>query len=173
VKKAEGRRQEAVKNTLSSPPRNSFSLSRLRNRLYCLLPTAYCLLLFTGCAVDERRNVPAGAQETVERVTEDIAAGRSAKVYGEAAPEWRTAVTADENERNLSRVRERLGRVESRALHTGREQQSASPPLSGHTLELIYQTRFERGEAMERFTLLERDGRWLLAGYSVTSDLLK
>ena len=45
----------------------------------------------------------------------------------------------------LARVRERLGKVESRALHTGKEQQSASPPLSGHTLELLYQTRFERG----------------------------
>ena len=105
-------------------------------------------------------------------MTEDIAAGRDAKVYEEAAEEWRAAVTADENVRALSRVRERLGRVESRALHTGREQQSASPPLSGHTLELIYQTRFERGEAMEKFTLLERGGDWLLAGYSVTSDLL-
>ncbi|HYH85382.1 MAG TPA: DUF4019 domain-containing protein [Pyrinomonadaceae bacterium] len=123
--------------------------------------------------MDERRNVPAGAQATVERVTEDIAAGRDAKVYEEAASEWRAAVSADENERILSRVRERLGRVENRALHTGREQQSASAPLSGHTLELVYNTRFERGEAMERFTLLERDGGWLLAGYSVSSDTLK
>jgi hypothetical protein len=126
-----------------------------------------------ACAVDERRDIPAGAQATVERVTEDIAAGRNTKVYEEAAREWRVAVSADENERTLSRVRERLGRVESRALHTGREQQSASPPLSGHALELVYQTRFERGEAMEKFTLLERGGEWLLAGYSVTSDLLK
>jgi hypothetical protein len=66
-----------------------------------------------------------------------------------------------------------LGRVESRALHTGKEQAAASPPLSGHTLELLYQTRFERGEAMERFTLVERKGSWLLAGYKVTSDSLK
>ncbi|MBC7930739.1 MAG: DUF4019 domain-containing protein [Rubrivivax sp.] len=114
-----------------------------------------------------------GAQATVDRVTEDIAAGRDAKVYEEAAAEWRVAVSADENEKSLSRVRERLGRVESRALNTGREQAAASPPLSGHTLELVYNTRFERGEAMERFTLLERGGGWLLAGYSVTSDILK
>jgi hypothetical protein len=175
MKKAEGSRQKAVENLFSLVYRYPFRLQRPKRKLYCLLLTAFCLLLFAfhGCAVDERRNVPAGAQEAVERVTEDIAAGRNAKVYEEAAAEWRTAVTADENEKNLSRVRERLGRVESRALHTGREQQSASPPLSGHTLELIYQTRFERGEAMERFTLLERDGRWLLAGYSVTSDLLR
>jgi hypothetical protein len=146
---------------------------RTHRRLPCFI-FAFCLLSFAfACAVDERRDVPAGAQATVERVTEDIAAGRDAKVYDEAAAEWRAAVSADENERILSRVRERLGRVESRALHTGREQQSASPPLSGHALELVYQTRFERGSAMERFTLLERGGDWLLAGYSVTSDLLK
>jgi Protein of unknown function (DUF4019) len=123
--------------------------------------------------VDERHAVPEAAQSAVERVTEDIAAGRDAKVYEEAAGEWRASVSAEENARMLSRVRERLGRVESRALHTGKEQQSASPPLSGHTLELTYQTRFERGSAMERFTLVERGGDWQLAGYKVTSDLLK
>ncbi len=140
-----------------------------------LLPLALCLspLAFNACSVDERRGVPPGAQATVERVTEDVAAGRDAKVYEEAAPEWRANVSAEESARTLRRVRERLGRVESRALHTGREQQSAPAPLSGHARELVYQTRFERGNAMERFTLLERGGEWLLAGYTVTSDLLR
>ena len=163
--KAKGKRQKAKGKSEKQFAR---SVSSLLIFAFCFLPFA-----FNGCAVDERRDVPAGAQATVERVTEDIAAGRDAKVYEEAAEEWRAAVSADENEKILSRVRERLGRVESRALHTGREQQSASPPLSGHTLELTFQTRFERGEAMEHFTLLERDGRWLLAGYSITSDILK
>ena len=137
----------------------------------CLLLTAFCLL--SGCAVDERRGVPPGAQATVERVTDEIAAGQDAEVYKEAAEEWRAAVSEDENGKILARVRERLGPVESRALHTGREQQSADPPLSGHALELVYQTRFERGNAMEKFTLLERGGQWLLAGYTVSSDALK
>ncbi|HJQ32094.1 MAG TPA: DUF4019 domain-containing protein [Pyrinomonadaceae bacterium] len=128
---------------------------------------------FAACAVDERRSIPAGAQEAVERVTEDIAAGRDEKVYAEAAEEWRAAVTSAENARMLSRVRQSLGRVESRALRSGREQQSAAAPLSGHALELVYATRFERGSATEKFTLLERGGEWLLAGYSVSSDLLK
>ncbi len=145
-----------------------------RRFFYCLLTTVYCLLFFfQGCAVDERRSVPAGAQATIERVTEDVAAGRDAKVYGEAAEEWRATVSAEDNARTLARVRERLGRVESRALNRGREQQSAAAPLSGHTLELVYETRFERGSAMERFTLVERGGDWLLAGYTVTSDMLK
>jgi hypothetical protein len=126
-----------------------------------------------GCAVDERRAIPAAAQEAVERVTEDIAAGRDEKVYAEAADEWRAAVSAGENARLLARVRASLGRVESRALRTGREQQSAAAPLSGHALELVYATRFERGSATEKFTLLERGGDWLLAGYTVNSDVLK
>jgi len=146
---------------------------RKRRLFYCLLSTVYCLLLFPSCAVDERRSIPAGAQEAVERVTEDIAAGRDEKVYAEAAEEWRAAVSSAENARMLSRVRQSLGRVESRALRSGREQQSAAAPLSGHALELVYATRFERGSATEKFTLLERGGEWLLAGYSVSSDLLK
>jgi hypothetical protein len=144
-----------------------------RRFFYCLLSTVYCLLLLPSCAVDERHDVPAGARATVERVTDDVAAGRDEKVYQEAAPEWRAQVSAEENARILGRVRERLGRVESRALTKGTEQQSAAPPLSGHALELFYSTRFERGSATERFTLLERGGDWLLAGYAVSSDVLK
>jgi hypothetical protein len=149
---------------------------RTRAALYSVLTFTFCLFTFAflaGCAVDERHAVPEGAQSAVERVTEDIAQGRDAKVYEEAAEEWRASVSSEDNARMLSRVRERLGKVESRALHTGKEQQSASPPLSGHTLELTYQTRFERGSAMERFTLVERGGSWLLAGYKVTSDALR
>lgn len=147
------------------------SLKPPRLALACSVLFVVCLL--AGCGAEERRGVPPGAQATVDRVTEEIAAGQDALVYQEAAEEWRAAVTADENSRVLGRVRERLGRVESRALHTGIEQQSADPPLSGHTLELVYQTRFERANAMETFTLLERGGRWLLAGYYVNSDALK
>ena len=144
-----------------------------RRVFYCLLTTVSCLLLLPSCAVDERRDIPAGARSTVERVTEDIAAGRDEKIYQEAAPEWRAQVSAEENARILGRVRERLGRVESRALSQGKEQQSASAPLSGHSLELFYATRFERGSATERFTLLERGGEWLIAGYTVSSDVLR
>ncbi len=144
-----------------------------RRFFYCLLTTVSCLLLLPSCSVDERRDIPAGAAATVERVTDDIAAGRDEKVYAEAAPEWRAQVSREESARILSRVRERLGRVESRQLHKGTEQQSAPAPLSGHALELFYSTRFERGSATERFTLLERGGEWLLAGYTVSSDALK
>ena len=162
-KKARGESADALR------AQNFYSASRL------FLTCALCLVPFylAGCAVDELRGVPAGAQAAVERVTEDVAAGRDAKVYEEAADEWRATVSAEESARALARVRDRLGRVESRALHRGREQQSAPAPLSGHTLELVYETRFERGTGMERFTLVERGGDWLLARYSVSSDALK
>ncbi|MDQ3746693.1 MAG: DUF4019 domain-containing protein [Acidobacteriota bacterium] len=167
----EGKGQKAEGRSADAPrAKNQLQYSRLLSS-----SVAFCLFTFAfhGCAVDERRAVPAGAQAAVERVTEEIAEGRDAEVYSEAAAEWRAAVSEDENSKILARVRERLGRVESRALHTGREQQSADPPLSGHALELVYQTRFERGNAMEKFTLLERGGQWLLAGYTVSSDVLK
>jgi hypothetical protein len=151
------------------PKRRVRAISRRAVLLYfCVLP-----LFFHGCAVDERRSIPAEAQAAIDRVTEDIAAGRYEKVFEEAAQEWRDAVGPEENRNRLARVRERLGRVGGRTLYSGREQQNASAPLSGHTLELVYQTTFERGDALEQFTLLERDGRWLLARYSVSSEALK
>jgi hypothetical protein len=155
----------------SAQPAARLAFKAARRAALCLALLAF--VFAAGCAVDERRDIPAGAQATVDRVTEDIEAGRDAKVYAEAADEWRASVSADDSAKRLAQVRERLGRVESRALHTGREQQSADPPLSGHALELVYQTSFERGSAMEKFTLLERGGNWMLAGYTVSSDALK
>ena len=136
----------------------------------------FCLFTFAflwGCGVDERRALPAEAQATIDRVTEDIAAGRDEKVYTEAAAEWRATTSADANKKILEQARTRLGRVNSRAIYSGTEQQSGSGTLTGHSLVVTYQTTFERGTAMETFTLLERDGRWLLAGYSISSQALK
>ncbi|MGB8508352.1 MAG: DUF4019 domain-containing protein [Pyrinomonadaceae bacterium] len=131
-------------------------------------------LLLAGCTVDERRSIAPEAQATIDAVTEDIAAGRGEKIYAEAADEWRARTSAEENQKMIERLRERLGRVLSRALHSGTEQGSKEGGINGgHTLRVAYQTTFERGTAMEQFTLLERDGRWRLAGYAVNSDLLK
>lgn len=131
------------------------------------------VVVIAGCAVDERRAFPTEAQATIERVTEDIAAGRGEKVYAEAADEWRAQVSAEKSGAMLNQVRERLGRVQSRAMYAGKEQRSAGGAIPGHSLVVTYQTTFERATGMETFTLLERDGRWLLAGYTVTSDALR
>ncbi|HEV2762558.1 MAG TPA: DUF4019 domain-containing protein [Pyrinomonadaceae bacterium] len=143
-----------------------------------LLPFAFCLLPFAFLAAcgggEERRgDIPAEAQAAVERLSEDIAEGRFTRVYEEAAEEWRRDVTLEESEELLRRVRERLGRVESRTRRGAREQQYASGPLPGHTLELTYETTFERGSAVELLALVRRDGRWQLARYRVSSEALK
>lgn len=146
----------------------------MKSRVFNILLLLSCAFFLTGCNVDDRRDVPPEASATIDRVTDDIAAGRADRVYAEAAEEWRGRVSAEENQKMLERVRERLGRVASRALDTGREQQQgAGGEPSGHLLRLTYQTTFERGTGMEQFTLLERDGRWLLAGYSVNSNALE
>jgi hypothetical protein len=45
--------------------------------------------------------------------------------------------------------------------------------LKGHIFILSYETRFERGSGMETFTMIEENGRWLLARYFVNSTNLK
>ncbi|HYN84833.1 MAG TPA: DUF4019 domain-containing protein [Pyrinomonadaceae bacterium] len=138
-------------------------------------PIFRALLLLTfalaACSVDERRRMPAEAQATIDRVTEEIASGRDEQIYREAAEEWRAEVPPEESGAALRRVRERLGRVQSRAMYSGVETGGESSPP--HTLTVTYQTTFERATGMETFRLLKRDGRWLLAGYTVTSDALR
>ena len=149
--------------------------SRLRSRGIVAIVTALLLVVAApACKVNETRSgLPAAVQAAIDNVTDDIAAGRDEKIYAEAAEEWRRAATPEESRAMLARVREVFGRVSSRALIEGREQQTTTGPLGGHIVTAKFNTRFERADAIETFTLVERDGRWLLARYSVHSDALR
>lgn len=112
-------------------------------------------------------------QSAIATLGEDIAAGRYEKIYHEAAQEWRRDSTLDQSNAVFKTLQTKLGRIENRALHTATEEDNSSGPLPGHSFTLSYQTKFERGDGMETFTLVERDGRWMLARYFVNSTALQ
>ena len=160
----------ASSNFTNKETRRGHSTAHRRN--LCML--AMFALLSLGCNVDERRSgLPSEAQAAIDKVTEDIAQGRYEKIYHESAEEWRRTVTPEQSKVILDRVRNNLGKVESRSFVSGREQQKESGDLPGHTLIVSYNTTFERAKGMETFTLVKRDGRWMLARYFVNSDALK
>ena len=129
------------------------------------------LALLAACAAGGRRSgLPPGAQEVIDSLTEDVAEGRFDEVYAAAAAEWRATASADESRAILARVRDKLGRVQSRVPIGATDQPNAA---AGHTLLVSYNTKFERADAIESVTLVEREGRWQLARYAVNSDALK
>jgi uncharacterized protein DUF4019 len=141
-----------------------------------LFPFYFCLFTFafTSCALKANRGgVPSAVQSAVSALGEDIAGDRYEKIYQEAAAEWRRDSTLDESGAVFKTLKTKLGRVENRALHTATEEDNSSGPLPGHSFTLTYQTKFERGDGMETFTLVERNGRWVLARYFVNSTALK
>jgi hypothetical protein len=124
--------------------------------------------------MDERQSgIPTKAQETINNFTENFNAGSFDKIYLEAAEEWRSGVTLEQSNETFRTLKERLGVIKERTYTSGKQQQSPSGALPGNSLVIRYNTRFDRAEGMETFTLIERDGRYLLAGYSVSSNLLK
>jgi hypothetical protein len=135
------------------------------------------LVLAAACGVEQKRSgLPPGALETIESMTGDMARGDYEKIYAEAAEEWRQTARADESRANLERIRQALGGVVSRAQLSAQERAttgSAAAPQSGRMLVVAYNTKFERADAIETFTLVEREGRWLLARYVVNSNALK
>ena len=132
------------------------------------------LALSFACSEGTRRyGIPAGAQAVLDTSIEDIDAGRYEKLYQEAADEWRNQATLDESKATFQTLRDKLGRVRTRNLETAREEQTSTAPIAGHSLVIVYQTSFERGEGMETFTLLEHGGRWSLARYFVSSNELR
>ena len=166
--KAEGRREPRLLQS-----------SILKSQLpayYCLLSAVYCLLL---CAVAcnssarQQRGIPPQAQVLIDTITEDLNAGRYEKIYSEAADEWKQTITLEQSNAIFSQLKTRLGETKGRTYQTAREEQSTSGHLPGHSLTVRYYTTFERGEGTETFTLVERNGQWLLAKYFVNSDALK
>ena len=128
----------------------------------------------SGCRESVRRTgIPAGAQSVLQTAIEDIDAGRYEKLYQEAGDDWRHDATLDQSKATFRTLRDKLGNVRTRTFDTAREEQTSTAPIAGHSLVVIYQTSFERGDGMETFTLVERNGQWYLARYYVTSTALK
>ena len=103
----------------------------------------------------------------------NIDSERYEQIYNESSELWKRDVTLEQSNEVFRTLRSKLGKVSSRSLQSAAEQQNSGGPLKGHVYILSYETRFERGGGMETFTLIEEDGRWLLARYLVNSTNLK
>ena len=119
-----------------------------------------------------RGGIPAGAQAALDAAIEDIDAGRYDELYESAADEWKRQ-SPEESKTTLQTVRDKLGRARTRDVQTAREEQTSTGPVPGHSVTVIYQTAFDRGEGIETFTLTEHNGHWALAKYYLSSSGLK
>jgi Protein of unknown function (DUF4019) len=179
---APGFSQVATDNTSVPKPLRAFWITALKcgaNKnlkapRYVVFSFVLLAFTFAGCALKaNREGLPAEVQTAINAVGEDIAADRYEKIYREAAEEWRRDSTLEQSTTVFETVKTKLGRVQSRALHTAAEEQNSGGKLAGRSFVVSYQTKFEGGEGMETFTLVERAGRWLLAGYFVNSTALR
>ena len=133
-----------------------------------------CIATVAACRQEaERGRVPSEVQEVVANVGENITQERYEQIYNESSDLWKNEVTLEQSNQVFKTLRTKLGKVESRTLHSATEQRNSGGALKGHVFILSYQTRFEHGEGMETFTLIEDNGRWLLARYFVNSTALK
>jgi hypothetical protein len=147
--------------------------------LTSIRPFSCALILIvavTGFACSSNRAggaVPPEVESTISTISEEIAAERYEKVYNEASELWRQDATLEQSITAFKTLRTKLGPVENRILQSATEQQNSGGPLKGRAYIVTYRTKFQNGEGMETFTLIERDSRWLLARYFVNSTALK
>jgi hypothetical protein len=147
---------------------------RARQQMACaLLLLAATVLACKYSTFRTQDSMPPQAQGVIDTFSKDVAEGRHEKIYADAAEEWRRTTTVDQSKELFTTIKEKLGSVKSRTVQTIRDQENSGGDLPGHSLVVIYQTAFERAQGMETFTLVERDGRWQLAGYFVNSNALK
>jgi len=133
------------------------------------------ILVNTACGLKNEgsQSLPSEVEAAIRTVTEDLAWERYQKIYDESSSLWKRDATLGQSTEVLKRLRTQLGKVDSRSLHTAIEQTNSGGPLQGHVFIVSYQTKFEQGEGMETFTLLEENGRWALARYLVNSTALR
>jgi hypothetical protein len=137
----------------------------------------YSAILFVGipgfaCRGGERRTMPPEVESAIGNVSDDIAAERYDKIYNESSDLWKQAATLDESITTFKTLRIKLGTVENRTLQSATEQENSGGPLKGRVFIVTYRTKFQNAEGMETFTLVERNGNWLLARYFVNSTAL-
>jgi len=132
------------------------------------------LIFAWACATNQGgKTIPAEVESTIGTISDEIAAERYNKVYEDAADLFRQDATLEQSVATFKTLRSKLGSVENRTLQSATEQQNSGGPLKGRVYIVTYRTKFQNGEGMETFTLVERDGRWLLARYLVNSTALK
>ena len=149
------------------------------NALYLKLCASFfvvsIVVVAAGCGLKNQGmdSIPAEVEDTISTVTDDLAWERYDKIYSESSSLWKRDVTEEQSTEVLKKLRTQLGKVENRTLHTANEQRNSGGPLQGHVFVVSYQTKFEQGNGMETFTLLEENGSWALARYFVNSTALK
>src|SRR2546421_975504 len=115
---------------------------RLISLIGLRLTFAFCLFnfaFFSACALKANKGgIPPQAQEAIDKVSDDISEGRYEKIYNEAAEEWRQAMTLEQSNMTFKTLKEKLGNVKSRAVHSASEQNTTGGTLPGHTFIIDY-----------------------------------
>lgn len=150
-----------------------YAVSHSRRRLVSFLVLLASLLGFACASNRGGQTIPPEVEATISTISEEIAAERYDKIYSEASELWRQDATLDESTATFKTLRTKLGPAENRTLQYAIEQDNSGGLLKGRVYIVTYSAKFQNGEGMETFTLVERDGRWLLARYFVNSTALK
>jgi Protein of unknown function (DUF4019) len=128
----------------------------------------------TSCAASQKSiGIPSDVQATIDSVIAEMAADQVEKIYWEADDEWRKVSSLEETKAFFKTLKTKLGKVTNRVFHSARGEQNVGGVLPVQSFVVQYQSSFERGEGMETFTLVQRNGRWLLARYFVNSESLR
>ncbi len=143
------------------------------NRRIVLIVPLLAVTAFACGINNQRERVPSEVEEVVANIGSNLDQERYEQIYNESSDLWKRDVTLEQSNDVFKTLRSKLGKVENRSLNSAAEQQNSGGPLKGHVFILSYETRFERGAGMETFTLIEDNGRWLLARYLVNSTNLK
>ena len=124
---------------------------------------AFCLFL-AACSGGED---VATAEKSIEIFHEQLNAGKFQEIHNQAGSEWKGAITGADAVKLFAAVRTKLGEFKSRKQSGWRVNYG-----QGKTIVVQYESQFERGTAVETFTLKRSGEEAQMIGYNINSNAL-
>jgi hypothetical protein len=128
----------------------------------------FSILLLIGLAACSVSADTRQAEEAIQRFHELMDAGQSAAIYDAAAEDLKAASTQTDFVAFLDAVHRKMGLSKS----SSQKGWNVNYGTSGKFITLNYETVYAEGQASEQFLYRITDGKALLAGYHVNSNVL-
>lgn len=110
----------------------------------------------------------AGSEQGVTIFHQNLDAQDYRAIWQSTSTEFRKVSKREDFDRLLEAITRKLGKVKS----TEQVTWHANSGTGGSTVQLVYQTQFERGDAQETFIFLRDGDRLRLQGYNIASQAM-
>jgi Protein of unknown function (DUF4019) len=138
--------------------------------LYLRLLVAVVVICFVASTnMQAEQTAEKAAQEAAEAWLALVDSGKYSESWNEGAQILKTAVSKEQWESTLQKVRTPLGKLDSRKLKSAQNTKKLPNAPEGEYVVIQYETSFENMKAATEtiIPMVDKDGKWRVSGYFI------